>query len=135
MNDPSKMTPFSFQSGSSNAQTRPKKRAAWDVKGQLEDVRANEIEFKKRLLALETQNQNLNTKVEEKETVVAQSKIETEDLVNKVSHLTKENDVLKKRIETSEDEFKEQLRIKTRLIDDLEYSKSSADRRIRSLGM
>ena len=73
--------------------------------------------------------------MEEKETVVAQSKIETEDLVNKVSHLTKENDVLKKRIETSEDEFKEQLRIKTRLIDDLEYSKSSADRRIRSLGM
>ena len=129
------MTPFSSQSGSSNAQTKPKKRAPWDVKGQLEDVRANEIEFKKRLLALETQNQNLNTKVEEKETVVAQSKIETEDLVNKVSHLTKENDVLKKRIETSEDEFKEQLRIKTRLIDDLEYSKSSADRRIRSLGM
>ena len=72
--------------------------------------------------------------LKEKDTVVVQNQKETADLSTKVSQLTEENSTLKRRIETSEEEFNEQLRSKNRLIEDLEYSKSSAYRRITSLG-
>lgn len=87
-----------------------------------------------RLSNLENQNQNLNNVVQEKETVVVQNQKETEDLSSKVSQLTDESSTLKRRLEKSEEEFSEQLRSKNRLIEDLEYSKSSAYRRITSLG-
>ena len=116
-------------------QPKLKKRPAWDTKGRLEDMEIESAKFKERILNLENKNEHLNTEVQEKETVVVQNKREAEDLSSKVIHLTEENCSLKRRIETSEDNFKEQLRTKSRQIEDLEYSKSSADRRIKSLGM
>ena len=79
-------------------------------------------------------NKNLNSVVQEKETVVVQNQKETEDLSTKVLQLTDENSSLKRRLEKSEEDFREQLRSKNSLIEDLEYSKSSAYRRITSLG-
>ena len=97
-------------------------------------MEARERETRDRLHALEGQNHNLNNVVQEKETVVIQNKKEAEDLTHQVLQLSEENDKLKKKIGTAEDDFMEQLRTKNRLIEDLEYSKSSSERRIKSLG-
>ena len=111
-----------------------KKIPAWDLKGRIELMERKERENKERLLKLENQNQNLNSAVQEKEMVVVQNQKETEDLSNKVSQYSEEIRCLKRQIQTSEDDYKDQLRTKNRLIEDLEYSKSSADRRMKSLG-
>ena len=87
-----------------------------------------------RISNLENMNKNLNSVVQEKETVVVKNQKETEDLSTKVLELTEENSNIKRRLQKSEEEFSEQLRSKNRLIEDLEYSKSSAYRRITSLG-
>ena len=100
----------------------------------MEDSENFQKECLQRITNLENQNLNLNNVVQEKDTVVVQNQKETADLSTKVSQLTEENSTLKRRIETSEEEFNEQLRSKNRLIEDLEYSKSSAYRRITSLG-
>ena len=97
-------------------------------------MEARERETRDRLHALESQNHNLNNAVQEKETVVSQNKKEAEDLTHQVLQLSEENDKLKKKIGTAEDDFMEQLRTKNRLIEDLEYGKSSSERRIKSLG-
>ena len=112
-----------------------KKPAAWDTKGRLELMEQKERENRERILKLESVNQNLNTVVQEKETVVVQNQKETEDLTAKVTQLQDENRDLKKRMEQSEDDFKDQLRTKNRTIEDLEYSKSSSERRMKSLGI
>ena len=97
-------------------------------------MESRERETRDRLHALESQNHNLNNAVQEKETVVIQNKKEAEDLTNQVLQLSEENDKLKKKIGTAEDDFIEQLRTKNRLNEDLEYGKSSSERRIKSLG-
>ena len=104
------------------------------MKGRLEDMEAAYSSTVSRVTVLENQNTNLQTEVEIKQTVVAQNQKETEDLTSKVSQLTEENCSLKKRMEASEDNFKDQIRSKERQIQDLEYSKATSDRRVKSLG-
>ena len=119
---------FNFQ------QPKPKKIAAWDTKGRLEATERAQKQLLERISNLENQNVNLNSVVQEKEAVVVENKKQTEDLSSKFSELQEENCALKRRLETSEEDYREQLRTKNRLIEDLEYSKTSAYRRITSLG-
>ena len=111
-----------------------KKPPAWDIKARLELMEQKERENTERIHKLESVNQNLNTVVQEKETVVVQNQKETEDLTAKVTQLGDENRDLKKRMEQAENDFNDQLRSKNRTIEDLEYTKSTSERRMKSLG-
>ena len=111
-----------------------KKPPAWDIKARLELMEQKERENCERIQKLESVNQNLNTVVQEKETVVVQNLKETEDLTAKVTQLGDENRDLKKRMEQAENDFNDQLRSKSRTIEDLEYTKSTSERRMKSLG-
>ena len=111
-----------------------KKPPAWDIKARLELMEQKERENCERIQKLESVNQNLNTVVQEKETVVVQNLKETEDLTAKVTQLGDENRDLKKRMEQAENDFNDQIRSKSRTIEDLEYTKSTSERRMKSLG-
>ena len=67
-----------------------KKRAAWDVKGRLEDMEALMRRTNTRVASLESQNTELKTNVEEKETVVIQNTEELNNLKNERGNLESE---------------------------------------------
>merc|ERR1719295_535531 len=79
-------------------------------------------EDNERITKLENLNQNLNSAVQEKENVVAQNQLQTQNLSSKVTQLDEENS-----------ELQDQLRAKNRLIEDLEFNQSSSKRRIKAL--
>jgi len=79
-------------------------------------------EDNERITKLENLNQNLNSAVQEKENVVAQNQIQTQNLSSKVTQLDEENR-----------ELQDKLRAKNRLIEDLEFNQSSSKRRIKAL--
>ena len=67
-----------------------KKRPAWDVKGRLEDMEALMKLTSGRVEMLESQNTELKTNVEEKETVVIQNTEELNNLKNEKGTLETE---------------------------------------------
>ena len=67
-----------------------KKRPAWDTKGRLEDMEALMKKTSSRVAALESQNTELKTNVEEKETVVIQNTEELNNLKNEKGNLESE---------------------------------------------
>ena len=67
-----------------------KKRPAWDVKGRLEDMEALMKLTSGRVEMLESQNTELKTNVEEKETVVIQNTEELNNLKNEKGTLEAE---------------------------------------------
>ena len=72
-----------------------KKRAAWDTKGRLEDMEALMRKTNTRVAALESQNTELKTNVEEKETVVIQNTEELNNLKNEKGNLESEVSTVK----------------------------------------
>jgi len=99
-----------------------KKPAPWDTKARLEIMERKMREDNERITKLENLNQNLNSAVQEKENVVAQNQIQTQNLSSKVTQLDEENR-----------ELQDKLRAKNRLIEDLEFNQSSSKRRIKAL--
>ena len=72
-----------------------KKRPAWDTKGRLEDMEALMRKTNTRVAALESQNTELKTNVEEKETVVIQNTEELNNLKNEKGNLESEVSTVK----------------------------------------
>ena len=82
-----------------------------------------------RLSALENQNTELKTNVEEKDVVVMQSSEELDSQKKKNADLNANIDELKSKLKKCEEEFEETIKKKMREIEDLQYSKSSLERK------
>ena len=82
-----------------------------------------------RLSALENQNTELKTNVEEKDVVVMQSSEELDSQKKKNADLNANIDELKSKLKKCEEEFEETIKKKMREIEELQYSKSSLERK------
>ena len=79
-----------------------------------------------RVCALENQNTELQSNVEEKETVVQQNTEQLDNFKSQIDALQSEKTELKKKL----DEEMDKLKSKSRELDDVQYAKSSLERRI-----
>ena len=86
-----------------------------------------------RLSALENQNTELKTNVEEKDVVVMQNSEELESQKKKNTVLTSSIEELQAKLKRNEAEFEENIKKKMREIEDLEYTKGSLERKNKSL--
>ena len=88
MNDrTNRAAPAAAAPTAADAAAKGKKRPAWDVKGRLEDMEALMKRTSTRVASLESQNTELKTNVEEKETVVIQNTEELNNLKNERENL------------------------------------------------
>jgi len=129
---------------STNAGGKPPKRAPWDLKGKLED-KLEEMDNRlkatqNRVSDLETEKKDLSTQVVHKDTVVQQNTEELESLKRQLDESRREKREcedqamrdkrdLNKQLEEERDKNKGHLR----KIEDLDYTKSSLERKVQGL--
>jgi len=105
----------------------------WDLKGRLEQMAAQMASTNERVAALESQNTDLKTHVEEKETVVAQNTQELDQLKSENAQLLAKAEALEKQLANAKESHEDDAKKFKRQIDDLEFDKSSLDRKIKAL--
>ncbi len=110
-----------------------KKRAAWDTKGRLEDMERHLKVTNERLVSLESQNTQLKSNVVEKETVVIQNSEELKNVRNEKDTLETEVSKLKKDLSEMTEKCDDEAKKFKRAIGDLEFDKSSLERKAKSL--
>ena len=104
------------------------------MKGKLEDMEAKMSTTMNRVVALENQNTLLKTNVEEKEIVVVKNSEELSTKEAEVSELRIKVNGLTMQLKNQEEQNEENCKKQKRTIDDLEYTKSTLERRTRALG-
>ncbi|TRY69930.1 hypothetical protein TCAL_12627 [Tigriopus californicus] len=111
----------------------PKKRPAWDLKGRLEDMEGLFASTAERVSTLESQNTQLKTVAQEKETEVIQNSEELKSVAEERDSLRKQIETLKKELSEVTDLKECQAKNYRTQLDDLEFKKSALERKLKGL--
>lgn len=111
----------------------PKKRPAWDLKGRLEDMEGLFASTAERVSTLESQNSQLKTVAQEKETEVIQNSEELRTVAEERDSLKKQIGNLKKELSEITEVKEQQAKSYMAQVDDLEFKKSALERRLKGL--
>merc|ERR1719323_2683887 len=115
------------------ASTGTKKVASWDLKGRLEQMDQVMKESQARLTALEQEKQNLQTDVEVKTEVVAQSSEQIRSMRKNMEESEEALNSMKKTLIEKEEHFSAETKKLQRQLEDETYNKSSLERKLKGL--
>ena len=109
------------------------KRPAWDLKGRLEEMELLFERANKRISDLEEEKHILQSDVEMKNKVVAQSSGEIERLRSDIETSKKELDALRNSLQCKERQFRDEVQKLKAELEDEKFVKGSLERKLKSL--
>merc|ERR1719471_2196122 len=132
-NTTSRLTREKMSLNKTTASTGTKKVASWDLKGRLEQMDLVVKESQARLTALEQEKQNLQTDVEVKTEVVAQSSEQIRSMRKNMEESEEALNSMKKTLIEKEEHFSAETKKLRRQLEDETYNKSSLERKLKGL--
>jgi len=109
------------------------KRPAWDLKGRLEDMELLFEKTNKRIMDLEDEKHTLQSDVDMKKEVVAQSSGEIKRLRCDIEISEKELDVLRNSLQCKEKQFKDEVQKLSAELEDEKFTRNGLERKLKSL--